>query len=209
MNQPVIYAVVAMACYGLGDFIYKQTATAGIRSDHFLMAQAWFFCPLVIIYAFATHTLVLDPAALWGSLAGAFVFIGFYNFSRSLAAGSVSTTASIFRLNFIVTVVLVIALLGEPLTLRKIAGLALALVATWLLVGAAGSATAHPTTRGAARFSKLLRRRFHSAHRISFIPSAYGTAPFRKRLRSPRRPCSCRWRRSSSILRTANCDRSR
>ena len=73
MSQPVIYAVVAIACYGLGDFIYKQTATAGIRSDHFLMTQAWFFCPFVIIYAFATHTLVLDLAALWGSLASAFV----------------------------------------------------------------------------------------------------------------------------------------
>jgi len=144
MSQPVIYAIVAMACYGLGDFIYKQAATAGIRSDHFLMAQAWFFCPLVIIYALATHTLVLDPAALWGSLAGAFVYIGFYNFSRSLAAGSVSTNAAIFRLNFIVTVVLVITLLGELLTFSKIVGLALALVATWLLVGAAGAADRAP-----------------------------------------------------------------
>jgi uncharacterized membrane protein len=83
-----------------------------------------------------THTLVLDPAALWGSLAGAFIFIGFYYFIRSLVAGSVSTNASIFRLNFIVTVFLVVALLGEPLTPSKIAGLALALLATWLLAGA-------------------------------------------------------------------------
>src|SRR5207253_1281697 len=121
-------------------FIYKQAAAAGVRADHFLMAQAWFFCPLVILYALATHTLVLDPAALWGSLAGAFVFIGFYYFIRSLAAGSVSTNASVFRLNFIVTAFLVIALLGEPLTPGKIAGLALALLATWMLVGA-GAAT--------------------------------------------------------------------
>ncbi len=83
------------------------------------MAQAWFFCPLVILYALATRTLVLDPAALWGSLACAFIYIGFYYFIRSLAAGSVSTNASIFRLNFIVTVLLVIALLGEPLTPSK------------------------------------------------------------------------------------------
>src|ERR1700693_2400043 len=68
MNQPIVYAVVAMICYGLSDFIYKQAAAAGIRADHFLMAQAWFFLPLVILYAFATHTFALDPAALWGSL---------------------------------------------------------------------------------------------------------------------------------------------
>ncbi len=136
MNQPILYAIVAMVCYGLSDFIYKQAAAASIRADHFLMAQGWFFCPLVILYALATGTLIPDAAAMWGSLAGAFIFIGFYYFIRSLAAGSVSTNASIFRMNFIVTVFLVIAFLGEPLTPSKIAGLAFALLATWLLMGA-------------------------------------------------------------------------
>lgn len=139
MNQPVVYAIAAMLCYGVSDFIYKQAAAAGIRADHFLMAQAWIFCPLVILYALATGTLMPVPAALWGSLAGAFVFVGFYFFIRSLAAGSVSTNASIFRLNFIVAAVLAVALLGEPVTVSKIAGLVLALLATWLLVGAANA----------------------------------------------------------------------
>ena len=122
MSQPIAYAVVAMVCYGVCDFIYKQAATAGIRADHFLMVQAWFFCSLVILYALATGTIVLDPAALWGMLAGVLAFVGLYYFIRSLAAGAVSTNASIFRLNFIVTVALVVVLLGEPLTLRKITG---------------------------------------------------------------------------------------
>jgi hypothetical protein len=101
VNQPILYAIVAMACYGLSDFIYKQAAAAAIRADHFLMVQGWVFFPLVIFYAVATGTLIPDPAALWGSLAGAFIFIGFYYFIRSLAAGSVSTNASIFRMNLL------------------------------------------------------------------------------------------------------------
>ena len=144
MSQPVVYAIVAMVCYGLSDFIYKQAASAGIRADHFLMAQGWFFCPLVILYALATHTLVLDPVALWGSLAGVFIFIGFHYFIRSLITGSVSTNASIFRMNFIVTVILVVMLLGEPLTASKIAGLALSLLAAWLLLGARNKAERTP-----------------------------------------------------------------
>lgn len=100
--------------------------------------------PLVILYALATHTLVPDAAALWGSLAGAFLFIGLYYFIRSLAAASVSTNASIFRPNFIVTVVLVVALLGEQLTPSKIAGLALVLLATRFLVGAGVAADRTP-----------------------------------------------------------------
>jgi uncharacterized membrane protein len=166
MNQAIVYALVAMVCYGVTDFIYKQAATAGIRADHFLMAQVWLFCPLVIVYAVATHTLVLNLAALWGSLAGAFVFIGFYFFIRSLAAGSVSTNASIFRLNFIVTVLLVVVWLGEPLTPSKIAGLALALLATWLLVGDGATADRAPD---ASR---------HSLWLVALATLAFGTSNF-------------------------------
>jgi drug/metabolite transporter (DMT)-like permease len=162
MNQPILYAMVAMVCYGLSDFIYKQAAAAAIRADHFLMAQGWFFCPLVILYTLTTGTLIPDPAALWGSLAGVFIFIGFCYFIRSLAAGSVSTNASIFRMNFIVTVFLVIAFLGEPLTPRKIAGLALALLATWLLMGAGAIADRTP----------------NDARRLSLVQVAVATLAF-------------------------------
>jgi uncharacterized membrane protein len=167
MDQSIVYALLAMVCYGVSDFIYKQAASAGIRADHFLMAQGWVFCPLVIVYAFATHTLVLGRAALWGSLAGAFVFIGFYCFIRSLAAGSVSTNASIFRLNFIVTVLLVVIWLGEPLTSSKIAGLALALLATWLLLGVGASADRAPDE---------VRRR--SLVLVAVATLAFGTSNF-------------------------------
>lgn len=167
MNQPLVDAIMAMVCYGLSDFIYKRAAAAGIRADHFLMAQGWFFCPLVILYALATHTLVLDPATLWGSLAGAFIFIGFYYFISSLVTGSISTNASIFRMNFIVTVFLVVALLGEPLTPGKIAGLALALLATWLLVG--GGADAGHTPREARR---------HALVQVAIATLAFGASNF-------------------------------
>lgn len=53
------YAVAAMVFYGLSDFIH--TATAGARADHFLVVQAWVFCPLIIAYAM-THTLVFKLA---------------------------------------------------------------------------------------------------------------------------------------------------
>ena len=154
MSQPFIYAIAAMLCYGIADFVYKRAAAAAVRSDHFLMAQAWLFCPLVIVYALATHRLIPVPAALWGALAGVVSFLGFYYFSRSLATGLVSINASIFRMNFIVTVFLVIGFLGEPLTGRKLAGLALALLATWLLVGAAPAPTAPARMRACVRWRR-------------------------------------------------------
>ena len=161
MSQPIAYAVMAMVCYGVCDFIYKQAATAGIRADHFLMVQAWFFCSLVVLYGLATGTIVFDPAALWGTLAGALTFVGFYYFVRSLVTGSVSTNASI------VTVLLVVVLLGEPLTLRKVIGLVFALLATWLLVGAGASAD---RTSGDARNRSLLQ--------VAVATLAFGAANF-------------------------------
>jgi drug/metabolite transporter (DMT)-like permease len=139
MNSDIAYALAALVCYGLGDFIYKRAASAGIAAEHFLMGQAWFFCPAVIAYAWLTGTLDFAPSAWWGGLAGLLLLIGFFNYVQSLRLGSVSVIAPVFRLNFLVTAALAIGWLGEPLTAAKSIGFALALIAGWLLLGGAES----------------------------------------------------------------------
>jgi drug/metabolite transporter (DMT)-like permease len=128
------YALAALVCYGLGDFIYKRATAAGVKPHHFLMGQAWCFLPAILLIGWATGTLALRMSALWNGLAGLFMFIGFFQFLRSLATGSVSIAAPIFRLNFIVTAALAILLLHERLTIAMPIALALALVAIWLLL---------------------------------------------------------------------------
>lgn len=135
MTPGIGLALLAMVSFGAGDLIYKRAAAAGIEARHFIMLQAWFFCPLVTIYALVRQRLVLEPAALWGSLAGLVMFFAFYNFSRSLRTGSISTNAPIFRLSFTLTAALAIGFLGEPLTPTKLAGLGLALIAVLALAG--------------------------------------------------------------------------
>ena len=128
-------ALIATACFGVGDLIYKRAAASGIKAHNLIMLQAWFFCPLVTLYALVRQTLVLVPAASWGALAGLVMFFAFYNFSRSLRTGPISTHAPIFRLNFTLTAALAIVLLREPVTPTKLAGLGLALVAVLALAG--------------------------------------------------------------------------
>jgi transporter family protein len=141
MNPGYEHALVAMILLGLADLVYKRGAAAGVQAHQFLMVQAWCFAPAVTLYGLITGTLELEIAMVWGMGAGLFVFVALYNFARSLKSGSVSIVAPIFRLNFTVTVVLAVLVLGEPLTAYKLAGLALALSAVWLLLGAeAGSA---------------------------------------------------------------------
>jgi transporter family protein len=142
------YALAAMIFLGLVDLVYKRGAAAGVAAHQFLMVQAWCFTPAIALYGLATGTLALEIGMLWGMGAGLFVFVALYNFARSLKSGSVSIVAPIFRLSFTVTAVLAVLILGEPLTPYTLAGLALALAAVWLLLGAeTGVAPAAGTAR--------------------------------------------------------------
>jgi uncharacterized membrane protein len=151
MTPGLGFALGAMLCFGVSDLIYKRGATAGIKAGEFLMAQAWIFCPGVTLYAVATGTLDLHLSALWGSLAGFFLFIALINFTQSLHGGAVSTNAPIFRLNFTLTAALAILLLGETLTIAKVVALGCALVAVWLLLAEAGA------ERGKSSLASLAR----------------------------------------------------
>jgi drug/metabolite transporter (DMT)-like permease len=137
MTPGISFALGAMVCFGLSDLVYKRAAGAGVPAHQLMMVQSWLYGTLVVIYGLITHTLVFNLASLWGVLAGVFAYTGFYNFARSLAGGSVSVNAPIFRLSFTLTAALAVLFLGESLGWLKLAGLASALSAVWLLLGSA------------------------------------------------------------------------
>ena len=154
MTPGAWHALGAMLLFGIADLIYKRAALAGVRAPQFLAVQAWCYAPAMMAYGVATRTLAFTPAAWWGALAGLLVYLGLFNFARSLQAGSVSVNAPIFRLSFTVTAALAIGWLGEPLTAFKVAGLAAALAAVWLLLAAPAAGDGHPRH---ARRSSLLQ----------------------------------------------------
>ena len=142
MEPAFLCALGAMLCYGAADLVYKRAAAAGINAPQFLMMQAWVFAPVMLGYALVRDELHFVPAAAWGAAAGFCVFVGFSNFALSLREGAVSVNAPIFRLSFTITAALAVLVLGEPAGAMKVAGLALALLATWLLLGGGSPAGA-------------------------------------------------------------------
>src|SRR6266540_5768111 len=156
MSEGIGYALGAMLLYGVADFIYKRGASAGAQPHQFLMVQTWFFSSFALLYGLASGALAFNAAALWGALAGVLVVIGYYNFAWSLKSGSVSTNATIFRLSFAVTVALAVLVLGEPLTASKLAGLALVLVAIWLLLAAPAAGNGGPSSESRSSLVRVL-----------------------------------------------------
>lgn len=151
MTHGLGFALGAMVLFGIADLIYKRAAANGIEPRHFAMLQSWVFTPVVLVYAALTGTLAPHLSALWGSLAGFFLVIAVTNFLASLRSGAVSTNAPIFRLNFTITAALAILLLGEPLNTVKLAALACALVAVWLLLADASGARGRGDPRSLLR----------------------------------------------------------
>ena len=144
MTPGLGFALGAMLCFGAADLLIKRSAATGSQARHFVMMQAWVFCPAMTIYAWLTGTLVVAAPMLWGNLAGLAAYIAFYYFGRSLQGGAVSTNAPIFRMNFTITVVLAVLLLGETLNAVKIAALVCAFGAVWLLLAEPSATRAKP-----------------------------------------------------------------
>ncbi len=151
MSSALAFAFGALAANGLFDVVYKRAARAGVPAHTLLMTQAWCFTAFIVAFGLATGTLVWNAAALWGGVAGAFLFAGLYNFARSLQHGALSVKAPVFRMNFIVTALLAVTLLGESPRAAHWAGLLLAAAAAWLLLGGpargGGGATAASLAR--------------------------------------------------------------
>jgi len=171
VSPSIAYALGALLAYGLADFVYKRGAAAGALPHRFLMAQTWFFNPLALLYGVLSGTLAFNSGALWGAAAGILVVIGYYNFAWSLRHGAVSTNATIFRLSFAVTTVLAVLVLHEALTAPKLAGLALAFFAVWLLLAAP-----------AGRTEEMNRERRASLARVLIATVAVGFAAFAYKL---------------------------
>jgi len=165
-----------MVLLGFVDLVFKRGAAAGLQAHHFLMLQGWFFLPGVLAYGIATGTFAPAPYMLWGMAAGLFVFVALYNFARALKSGAVSVIAPIFRLSFTITTALAVLLLAEPLTAWKLAGLAAAFLAVWLLLGA-GEATMPRTARRALLHALVAMAAMGVANFLYKVGAAAGGVP--------------------------------
>ena len=139
----VTYAVIALLLGAVADLLYRVAQQRGIDAPNFIFWQSTVFT--TIIWAASVTSWVIfggdgpigfihSSTWLYGVPAGVFGYLGLTLFVASLRTGDASVNAPIFRLNFVVTALGAIIILGESADPLKLGGILLAVLAVLVLL---------------------------------------------------------------------------
>jgi len=131
----VLWAVVALLGYTLVPPLVKM-ATETIPSNVVLVISNGILLVVGVAIVAASDVSVTpyltDTNAIYAYGAGIALTVGIVAYYRALAAGPVSVVVPIFGMFIATSSIVGIAVLDEPLTARKVAGIGLAIAAVYL-----------------------------------------------------------------------------
>jgi len=131
----VTLALITMVGLGIHYFLAKLISPH-ISSPVIALLGGAIFFPLVFAYIYFTKTPIMPEQKVYigyAILIGIPMAIAILTLYLAIAKGPVSVVMPIYGLNAMVTVILGIIVLHEPVTVPKVAGLVLAVVAIILL----------------------------------------------------------------------------
>ena len=126
----------AMIAAAIADLVYRVAQIRGIANPvTFLFYQSIVFALTVWTIAVFTGQIQEINTLAWvfGLPAGLISYIGLLLFVMSLREGAASINAPIFRLSFVITAAGAVIVLGESVSLSKVIGALLAIVAVLFL----------------------------------------------------------------------------
>lgn len=162
MNLSIIFALGSMFCAGVNDLIFKRYVSK-VRSKGIYLSMIGIVWAL-IFYAvsLASGGLVFNAqTVIYGVICGFFSIAAQVFFLKSLQRLDVAVGSTIYRLNFILVIILALIFLGEMLTPATLAGSLLAIGSVLILSMSNGSQKVHhvykPSFLYLAIFASLLR----------------------------------------------------
>ena len=139
----IAYALVALVCLGVSDFLYRWGHRADVRGAPFMLLQNFAYIPTAVGFALAREELVFSAALGFGFVNGLLAFTGFLLLLYALRQGEAVSLVPIVRLNFVVTALLTIYFLGESLNVHKAVAVCLAVCAIIAAGAHVAAATRH------------------------------------------------------------------
>ncbi|MBI3128555.1 MAG: DMT family transporter [Candidatus Tectomicrobia bacterium] len=127
----IAWAVAAMTSVGLLNVVYKVGVSAGTAPAMLLHSQGTFFILIAFGYAFFAQGGPRFSRAGWAHslVTGACLLTGLIALLAAYRTGEASVVTPIAQLSFVVSALLATLWMGERLTPRKMAGMALAAAA--------------------------------------------------------------------------------
>lgn len=133
ISPAILFAILSMFLMGFVDFLYGRVARKEISIATVWCSQACVVFPATGIWAYLGGNYEWSLLSLFGGVTSTLFFIGFWAFLQSIRAGEIGVSTLIYRINFVMTALLAVVFLGEPITWRKGVGFALALLAIWMI----------------------------------------------------------------------------
>lgn len=137
MDPGLLALVLAMVAYGSSTVFLRYAVLVGGADDarlHRSLLQTLFVVLAVaLVFAVGGRPTMDLRGAGFAALNGTFAGVAFILFSTGLEDVEASTAKPALVLSMLVAVVLGVVVLAEPVTLRKVVGVAFAVVAVYLL----------------------------------------------------------------------------
>jgi drug/metabolite transporter (DMT)-like permease len=137
----LLLTLFAMCSQGTSDFLFRVGQGKGAdRPSLIAISSPFFFLTALLLTLPSGGPEMTRTVTGLGFLSGALVLVAVSLFVKSLEGGDVTRSVMIYRLSFVLTVVLSVLTLAEPMTGRKAAGLlsAMGAVISLTLLGQRG-----------------------------------------------------------------------
>lgn len=134
-RRSLVAVLIATVTLGAANFFHTVGLRQGLTPETALASQAVVFVTLSTAFVQISDRTIVIPSVTWRhSAVAAVVLIGAFLFMlHGLTRGPASVLVPIAQMGFVVTATLGVALLDEPMTARKAAGLVAAVAALAVL----------------------------------------------------------------------------
>lgn len=146
----ILLALLSMFLVGIADFVYSRAVRKGVSRATMICSQGAIFFPTVTIWTIIEGSYDWTTYAFLGSIAGLLIFFGTYAFMKSVHLGEASVSTPIYRISFVITAIVAICFLNEPMTYRKGLGFLFAVASILFLSEFPLSIKAIPKDRAAS-----------------------------------------------------------
>ncbi len=136
MRPEIIFALFSLGLLGTSDFLYKWGHRYDLRSGPFMLVQNFAYMPTAFGLAWFRGELLWSPGLWLGFLNGLLAFGAFLFILIAMRRGEAVSLIPIVRLNFAITAILTVTIIGEEIT--PIKGTALTLAAFAVIAGGSG-----------------------------------------------------------------------